>query len=87
MESGADAAGVDAAATPATAGVIPAQARQAAGMSVEDVAHQLKLAPRQVAAIERDDFASLPGRTFVRGFVRSFVKCCRLPMLHLQMTC
>jgi len=77
-ESGSDGAGVDAAATPATAGVILAQAREAAGMSIEDVAHQLKLAPRQVAAIERDDFASLPGRTFVRGFVRNYARLLKL---------
>jgi len=73
-DSGAD----DAAATTATAGVILAQAREAAGMSIEDVAHQLKLAPRQVAAIERDDFASLPGRTFVRGFVRNYARLLKL---------
>ena len=77
-DSGSDAAGIDAAATPATAGVILAQAREAAGMSVEDVAHHLKLAPRQVAAIERDDFASLPGRTFVRGFVRNYARLLKL---------
>jgi len=76
--SGPDAAGVDASATPATAGVILAQAREAAGLSVEDVALQLKLAPRQVAAIEREDFASLPGRTFVRGFVRNYARLLKL---------
>lgn len=75
--SGVDAAGADAAA-PATAGVILAQTREAAGLSVEDVALQLKLAPRQVAAIERDDFASLPGRTFVRGFVRNYARLLKL---------
>ncbi|MCE7878057.1 MAG: helix-turn-helix domain-containing protein, partial [Betaproteobacteria bacterium PRO3] len=55
-----------------------AQARGIAGLTVEDVASQLKLAPRQVVAIERDDFANLPGRTFVRGFVRNYARLVKL---------
>ncbi len=54
-----------------TAGMILAQAREAAGLTIDDIAMQLKLAPRQVVAIERDDFAGLPGRTFIRGFTRT----------------
>jgi cytoskeleton protein RodZ len=77
-DSGIDAAGAEAAATPPTAGAILAQAREAAGLSVQDVALQLRLAPRQVTAIERDDFASLPGRTFVRGFVRNYARLLKL---------
>ena len=68
----------DAPAPGASAGVLLAQARQTAGLSVDDVAGQLKLAPRQVAAIERDDFASLPGRTFVRGFIRNYARLVKL---------
>lgn len=77
-DSGIDTAGAEAAATPPTAGAILAQAREAAGLSVQDVALQLRLAPRQVTAIERDDFASLPGRTFVRGFVRNYARLLKL---------
>jgi len=62
----------------ASAGTLLAQAREASGMSIDDVATQLKLAPRQVVAIERDDFASLPGRTFVRGFVRNYARLLKL---------
>lgn len=68
----------DAPASAASAGVLLAQARAAAGLTVEDVAGQLRLAPRQVVAIERDDFASLPGRTFVRGFVRNYARLVKL---------
>ena len=68
----------DAPAPGASAGNLLAQARQTAGLSVDDVAGQLKLAPRQVAAIERDDFASLPGRTFVRGFIRNYARLVKL---------
>jgi histidyl-tRNA synthetase len=38
------------------------------------VAQQLKLSPRQVRALETDDFTRLPGRTFVRGFVRNYAR-------------
>jgi len=53
-------------------------AREAAGLSEDAVAHQLKLAPRQVRAIEEDDYARLPGRTFVRGFVRNYARLVNL---------
>lgn len=54
-------------------------AREYAGLTLAEVAQQLKLAPRQVKAIEDDDFAGLPGRTFVRGFVRNYAR-----LLHLD---
>lgn len=50
------------------------EARELAGLSVADVANQLKFAPRQIEALEADDFKSLPEMTFVRGFVRSYAK-------------
>jgi cytoskeleton protein RodZ len=53
-------------------------ARVAAGLSIDAVAQQLKLAPRQVKALEDDDFALLPGRTFVRGFLRNYARLVRL---------
>jgi cytoskeleton protein RodZ len=53
-------------------------AREAAGLSEDAVAQQLKLAPRQVRAIEEDDYARLPGRTFVRGFVRNYARLVNL---------
>lgn len=62
----------------ATAGLRLKAAREEAGLSVDDVSRQLKLAPRQVLAIERDDHASLPGRTFVRGFVRNYARLLKL---------
>jgi len=54
------------------------EARAAAGLSLDAVAQQLKLAPRQVKALEDDDFAQLPGRTFVRGFLRNYARLVRL---------
>jgi cytoskeleton protein RodZ len=53
-------------------------AREAAGLSVDAVAQQLKLAPRQVTALEEDDWQGLPGRTFIRGFARNYARFVRL---------
>ena len=47
-------------------------------MSIDAVAQQLKLAPRQVKALEDGDFTHLPGRTFVRGFMRNYARLVRL---------
>jgi cytoskeleton protein RodZ len=52
--------------------------REEAGMSIDAVAQQLKLAPRQVKALEDGNFAELPGRTFVRGFVRNYARLLKL---------
>ena len=49
-------------------------AREAAGLSLDQVAQQLKLAPRQVKALEDESFGELPGRTFSRGFVRNYAR-------------
>ncbi|MFZ2303046.1 MAG: RodZ domain-containing protein [Gallionella sp.] len=50
------------------------EARERIGLSVADVANQIKFAPRQIEALEADDFQHLPEMTFVRGFVRSYAK-------------
>ncbi|MCU0809649.1 MAG: DUF4115 domain-containing protein [Thiobacillaceae bacterium] len=54
-------------------------AREAQGLSVEDVATRLRLMQRQVDAIEADDFASLGQPVFARGFVRNYAKLLDLP--------
>jgi cytoskeleton protein RodZ len=63
---------------PLTAGATLRSAREAAGLSLDDVAQQLKLAPRQVQALEEDDFQRLPGRTFARGFARNYARFIQL---------
>lgn len=55
------------------------EARERLGLNVADVAHQIKLAPRQIEALEADDYQRLPEMAFVRGFVRSYAK-----ILHLD---
>ena len=49
-------------------------ARERSGLSLTDVAGHLKFAPRQIEALEADDFINLPEIPFVRGFVRNYAK-------------
>lgn len=55
-------------------GGILGNARRRRGLSIADVAYALKLAPRQVEAIEADAFDQLRGLTFARGFVRNYAR-------------
>ena len=48
-------------------------AREARGVSIGEVAAALKLSPRQVDAIESDDWSHLP-RIVIRGFVRNYAR-------------
>lgn len=48
------------------------QARTDLKLSQEDVALQLHLAPRQIVALENDDYDSLPEPTYVRGYLRAY---------------
>ena len=59
-------------------GATLAAQREAMGWSVEQVADQLKLAVRQVVAIETGDYASLPSPAVTRGFVRAYAKILKL---------
>jgi len=55
-----------------------ARAREAAGMSLEEAARQLKFAPRQLVALEAGELERLPGGTVVRGMLRSYARLLRL---------
>lgn len=50
------------------------QARLDRQLSLEDAAQKLRLAPKQLQAIEQDDYARLPGPTYVRGYLRSYAQ-------------
>lgn len=50
------------------------QAREAAGLSVEDVAARLKMPARVVHSLENDDITSLGAPVFVRGQLRSYAR-------------
>ena len=49
-------------------------AREAKGMSVDDVSAATRIPKRHLETIEDGDFAVLPGRTYAIGFSRSYAK-------------
>ena len=55
-------------------GGVLAAARDELNLSVSDVARHLKLSPAQVEALEAGAYERLPGRVFVRGFLRNYAK-------------
>ncbi|MGA8862215.1 MAG: RodZ domain-containing protein [Gallionella sp.] len=59
-------------------GAMLRDARNQLGLSVAEVAAQIKFAPRQIEALEADDFKNLPEAAFLRGFVRSYAKILNL---------
>ena len=69
-------------ATPGNGAGIPGKTlqsqREAMGWTVEQVADQLKLAPRQVVALEAGNYAALPSPAVTRGFVRAYAKLLRI---------
>jgi cytoskeleton protein RodZ len=50
------------------------QARLALKLAPEDVAQILHLSPRQIVALEGDDYAHLPGPTYIRGYLRGYAQ-------------
>ena len=51
-----------------------AAAREARGMSQVDISQRIKLQVKQVKALEQGEWDALPGRSFVRGALRSYGK-------------
>jgi cytoskeleton protein RodZ len=48
------------------------RARIARGLSLSDIADRTKISPPSLTAMERNDFARLPGGVFRRAYVRAF---------------
>lgn len=63
---------------PDEVGRLLADTREALGLSVADVAAQLRLSSRQIEALEADDYERLPGKTFTRGFARNYARLLQL---------
>ncbi|MDK9703597.1 MAG: DUF4115 domain-containing protein [Sulfuritalea sp.] len=61
-----------------TPGSVLRRAREARGQSISDVVQVIRFSARQIEALERDDYASLPGSTAVRGLVRNYAKFLKL---------
>ena len=66
-------------------GAMLARGRSDKGLSVADIAAQLRYSPKQIEALEGDDYSRLPGTTFVRGMIRGYAKVLGIqanPILH-----
>lgn len=61
-----------------TPGSMLRRTREARGQSISDVVQVIRFSARQIEALERDDYASLPGSTAVRGLVRNYAKFLKL---------
>jgi transcriptional regulator with XRE-family HTH domain len=59
---------------PATASARLRAAREARGLTVADVAARTRITSRHIEAIDCGDFAALPGRPYVLGFVRNYAR-------------
>lgn len=71
-------AAMDAAPAGLAPGVRLAEARRAQNLTPAEIARQLKLSVWQVEALEAGRYQQLPGRIFVRGFVRNYAKLVKL---------
>ena len=69
---------IDVEAAPAQFGRLLAVARESCGLSVAEVARQLRLTPSQVEAMEAGDYQRLPGPVFARGFIRNYARLVKL---------
>jgi cytoskeleton protein RodZ len=57
--------------------VLPAR-RAELGITIEDIANQLKFSPRQIEALEAGRFDALPGTTFARGMIRNYARLLKI---------
>lgn len=53
-------------------------ARESRGATIAEVAAALKMSPRQIEAMEGEDFSRLSGATFIRGFIRNYAKLLKI---------
>src|SRR5437899_7823555 len=49
-------------------------ARKARNLSIEEIARVTKISPSVLRAIDRNDFSSVPGGLFTRGFLRAYAR-------------
>jgi len=49
-------------------------ARRARKRSIDDISRATKIAPSVLRALEKDDFAAVPGGLFTRGFLRAYAR-------------
>ena len=50
------------------------QAREERGISIGEVSEQTRISPHYIESIENDDYKTLPGGIFNKGFVKSYAR-------------
>lgn len=60
------------------------QARESQGRELSQIAEQLRISSRYLAAIESGDLSRLPGGFFVRSFVRQYANALGVPEAELE---
>ncbi|MES2175805.1 MAG: helix-turn-helix domain-containing protein [Pseudomonadota bacterium] len=70
-------------AQPSTPGAKLRAAREARGLSIQDVATRTRIAVRQLEAVERDDYAALPGIPYAVGFARAYARAVDLDEVEI----
>lgn len=60
-------------------GALLRQARETAGLTVQDMARSVNLAPSVIEALEADHYDALPGLPFVRGYLTNVQRKLGLP--------
>lgn len=63
-----------AAQAPMTAGALLRQAREDAGLSIEDVAYRVKIHVKKLAALEENQFDQIPNAVFLRAMASSVAR-------------
>lgn len=58
--------------------------REKRGISIQEVGLSLKINPKVIAAIENGDRASLPAKTFLRGFIKSYGQFLKLSQTEVN---
>lgn len=61
-----------------TPGALLRQAREQAGLSIDEMAERLNLLRSFLSALENDDYRRLPGATFARGYLRNYARALKL---------
>lgn len=54
------------------------ETRKKQGLDINEAAQQLRMSPRQVLALEEENFAALSTPPFVRGFIRNYAKLLKM---------
>lgn len=54
-------------------------AREAQGLSIDDVARQLLLSKQLVSEIENDDYRKIPAPVYINGYLRSYAQLLKIP--------